>query len=110
MLAMPERAEAVTGPMLAIRTAMGEQAYGQAIARLASTTRDLLGRKFPRVLATPEENHTLSMFLQLDLISALFALEQPALARFPIAGELLFLYAEGRLPCAWEGERITALF
>ena len=110
MLATPERVELVTGPMLAIRTAMGEEAYGPTIARLASTTQDLLGRKLPRVLPTPEENHSLSMLLQLDLISALFALEQPALARFPIASELLFLYPEGRLPCAWEGERITALF
>ena len=89
---------------------MGEEAYGPTIARLASTTQDLLERKFPRVLGTPKENHSLSMLLQLDLISALFAFKQPALARFPIASELLFLYAEGRLPCAWEGERITALF
>jgi len=110
MLATPERADATTGPMLAIRTAMGEEAYGPTIARLASATQDLLARKFPRVLATPEENHMLSMLLQLDLISALFALEQPALARFPIASDLLFLYAEGRLPCAWEVERITAFF
>jgi hypothetical protein len=110
MLATPERADATTGPMLAIRTAMGEEAYGPTIARLASTTQGLLVRKLPRVFATPEENHLLSMFLQLDLIGALLALEQPALTRFLITSELLFLYAEGRLPCAWEGERITAFF
>jgi hypothetical protein len=110
MLATPGRFDAASAPMMALRAAIDESAYGPAIARVAATTQALLRRKFPQVLATAEQDNALAKSVQLDLIGALFAIEESARVRFPIASDLLFLYSEGRLPCAWDSGGITAVF
>lgn len=110
MVSSPARSEASSAPLVAFRAAVGDDTYGPTITRLATTTQALLRRKFPKVLATAEENNAFSKFVQLDLIGLLLALEEPARVPVPLASDLLLLYCEGRLPCAWDAERITAIF
>jgi hypothetical protein len=106
LLMTEERMARVTAPIESAKPLV------QAVSPLVH---DLLTRKFRAPLATATENRTLSMFVQLDLLSSVIALDKPGpesapAVAFDVAKELVFFYGEGRVPLAWEGDRVTTIF